>query len=91
MWEKIKEKGARIAAVPAVAAAAVTGSALVPALAYADDATVATVTTSMTTALTGFATQALNAISTIIPIVMPIMGAILIVGIGVRVFKKFAK
>lgn len=49
------------------------------------------VVTSLTTAIGTFATQAMGAIGTIVPVVLPIMGAIVVVGIGIRVFKKFAK
>ena len=33
----------------------------------------------------------MGAIGTIIPVVLPIMGAIVVVGIGIKVFKKFSK
>lgn len=49
------------------------------------------VVSSLTTAVSGFATDALGAIGTIIPVVLPIMGAIVVVGIGIKVFKKFSK
>lgn len=50
-----------------------------------------TVVTSLTTAITTFAGEAMDAIGAIVPVVLPIMGAIVVVGIGIRVFKKFAK
>ena len=68
------------------------GMLALPALAHAEGATtIATVTTSMTTAFTGFATQALDAIAAIVPVVLPIMGAMVVVSIGVKVFRRFAK
>lgn len=49
------------------------------------------VVTSLTSAITTFAGDAMGAIGTIIPVVLPIMGAIVVVGIGIKVFKKFSK
>ena len=49
------------------------------------------VTTALTTAISGFATDAMSAIGAIIPVVLPIMGAIVVVGIGIKVFRKFAR
>ncbi len=50
-----------------------------------------TVVSSLTTAITGFATDAMGAIGSIVPVALPIMGAIVVVGIGIKVFRKFAK
>ena len=50
-----------------------------------------TVTTALTTAISGFATDAMGAIGSIVPVALPIMGAIVVVGIGIKVFRKFAK
>lgn len=49
------------------------------------------ITTSLTTAITSFAGDAMSATGAIIPVVLPIMGALVVVGLGIRVFKKFAK
>lgn len=49
------------------------------------------VVTSMTTAITTFAGEAMTAIGSIVPVSLPIMGAIVVVGIGIKVFRKFAK
>lgn len=49
------------------------------------------VVTSMTTAITAFAGEAMKAIGAIVPVALPIMGAIVVVGIGIKVFRKFAK
>lgn len=44
--------------------------------------------TALTTALGTVASDAMSAIGSIIPVAAPIMGAVLIVGIGIKVFKK---
>ena len=45
---------------------------------------------TLTTALSTIASQALSSIAAILPIVLPIMGAIAVVCIGIRIFKKVA-
>lgn len=47
------------------------------------------ITTALTTAVTGFASDAMGVISSIIPVALPIMGALVVVGIGIATFKKF--
>lgn len=54
-------------------------------------ATMETVTSALTTAMTSVANGAMGAIGDILPIALPVMGAIVVVGIGVKVFKKFVK
>lgn len=49
------------------------------------------ITTALTTAIAGFASDAMGAISSIIPVALPIMGALVVVGIGIKAFRKFAK
>lgn len=49
------------------------------------------VITGLTTAITNFAGDAMTAIGTIIPVALPIMGAIVVVGLGITVFRKFSK
>lgn len=49
------------------------------------------VVTSLTTAVSGFASDAMGAIGSILPVALPIMGAIVVVGIGIKVFRKFTK
>lgn len=48
------------------------------------------VTTALTNGITTVANDALSAIGSIIPVALPIMGAIAVVGIGIRIFKKVA-
>lgn len=52
--------------------------------------TMADVTTALTTAMGTVATSALSAISGIVPVAAPVLGGILIIGIGIRAFKKLA-
>jgi hypothetical protein len=50
-----------------------------------------TVTTALTEGITTIATDALSAIGSIIPVALPIAGAVIVVTIGLRVFKKVGK
>lgn len=47
-----------------------------------------TVTNSLTTGLQDIATGAGNAIAAALPIALPIMGALVVVAIGIKIFKK---
>lgn len=49
------------------------------------------ITTSLVTAITTFSGEAMSTIGSIVPVALPIMGAIVVVGIGIKVFRKFAK
>lgn len=49
------------------------------------------VTKSLVDGITTFAGDAMGAIGSIVPVALPIMGAIVVVGIGIKVFRKFAK
>lgn len=53
-----------------------------------EGASMSTVTTALTTALGDIATNAMSAIGSIIPVAAPILGAMIVVGIGIKVFKK---
>lgn len=46
------------------------------------------VTTALTNGITSIATEAMNAVGTVVPAALPIAGAIIVVSIGLRVFKK---
>lgn len=48
------------------------------------------VTTALTTGLTSIATAATGAIGDIVPVAAPVLGAILIIGIGIKAFKKIS-
>lgn len=46
------------------------------------------VVTAITTAVTSAASDAMSAISGVLPVALPIMGAMVVVGIGIAVFRK---
>lgn len=49
------------------------------------------ITTALTTALNSVGTDALSAIASVLPAALAIAGAVMVVTIGVRVFKKIGK
>ena len=51
-------------------------------------AAISTVTGALTTGITTIANDAMGAVSSVVPVALPIMGAIVVVGIGIKVFKK---
>ena len=55
---------------------------------YAAEGDVSTVTTALTTGISSIANDAMSAIGSVIPVALPIMGAIVVVGIGIKVFRK---
>lgn len=50
-----------------------------------------TVTSALTAALSTTAGDMLEAVSAIVPVAVPVVGAILVVTLGIKVFKKFTK
>ena len=57
--------------------------------AYAAEAgTSAGVTEALTTGLSTVASDAMTAIGSILPVVLPVAGAIIVVGVGFKIFKK---
>lgn len=54
----------------------------------ADASTTSTVTSALKTGITTIATDASTAIGDVIPVALPIMGAMVIVSVGIKVFKK---
>lgn len=48
------------------------------------------ITTALTTAITTIGTDAMDAIAKVLPAALPIFGAIVVVSIGLRVFKRVA-
>ena len=54
----------------------------------AEAGTVAGVTTALTSGITTVAGDAMSAIASVVPVALPIMGAVVVVGIGIKVFKK---
>lgn len=47
-----------------------------------------TVSAALGTAFTTVASDCLSAITTILPIALPVLGALVVVGIGIKIFKK---
>ena len=54
-------------------------------------ATTASVTESLPSALSTTASDMMGAVSSIVPVAVPVVGAILVVTLGIKVFKKFIK
>lgn len=50
-----------------------------------------TITTALTDGITTIATDAMTAIGAVIPVALPIAGAIVVVTLGLKVFKKVSK
>lgn len=57
-----------------------------PVLYGAESAVVSALTTAMTTT----ADECKSAIAAVLPVALPVMGAIVVVGIGIKIFKKVA-
>lgn len=52
--------------------------------------TTSTVADTMSTALGSVANSAISAIQSIVPVAAPVLGAVLVIGISIRAFKKLA-
>lgn len=50
-----------------------------------------TLITSLTTSIGSMATDAMSAIGSILPVVLPIVGGLVVITVGVKLFKRFAK
>ncbi len=50
--------------------------------------TMADISTAMVTALTSVATQMLSGIAAIVPVAAPVLGALLIINVAIRSFRK---
>ena len=46
------------------------------------------VTTGLTTGIASAATSMMSAIGDILPVALPVMGAIAVIGVGIKVFRK---
>lgn len=53
-----------------------------------EGSTIETVTNALKTGVSDIASDAMGAIAGIVPVALPVMGAIVVVGIGIRIFKK---
>ena len=51
----------------------------------------ATVTTALTEALGTVATDMTGAVTAVLPVALPVCGAILVITVGIKAFKKFTK
>lgn len=47
-----------------------------------------TVVTALTTAVSNAADGCMDSIAGVLPVALPVMGAIVVVGVGIRIFKK---
>lgn len=49
-----------------------------------------TIQSALTSALTTTASDCMTAIGAVLPVILPVMGAVVVIGIGVKIFKRFA-
>lgn len=65
-------------------------SALLPMVSYASEsaASMDTVTSALTGGLTDVGTSMLNMVGKVVPIALPIVGAVMIVVFGIKVFRR---
>lgn len=47
-----------------------------------------TIASALSTSFTAMATDIMDTIGTVLPIILPILGAIAVIGVGIKVFKK---
>lgn len=50
--------------------------------------TTSTIASALATSFTSMATDIMDTIGTVLPIILPILGAIAVIGVGIKVFKK---
>lgn len=50
-----------------------------------------TIAQTLSTALQGVADQAIEGIGVVLPVALTVMGALLVITIGVKLFKRFSK
>lgn len=53
--------------------------------------TTSSIQNALTNGFTTVASDALNAIAAILPIALPVLGAIIVIMVGIRIFKRVAK
>lgn len=76
--------------VPAVVGAGAALASCVPVLAAEADTSLSSVESAMTTSFTSVGTSMTGMVTKILPIALPVMGALLLVGFGIKAFKKVA-
>lgn len=57
----------------------------------AESNAMSTITSAMTTAFTSIVGDMMTTIGNILPIVLPIVGAVSVISLGVKLFRRFAK
>lgn len=53
--------------------------------------TMESISSALVTGITSIASGAMSAMASVIPVALPVMGGIAVVGIGIKIFKKVAK
>ena len=76
--------------VPAVAGAGVAIASCVPVFAAEAGTGLSSVETALTTSFTSIGSSMTSIVGKILPVALPIMGALLLVGFGIKAFKKVA-
>ena len=76
--------------VPAVIGAGAVVASCVPVFANDAGTALSSVESAMTSSFTSVGSSMTGMVSTILPIALPVMGALLLVGFGIKAFKKAA-
>ena len=76
--------------VPAVAGAGAAIASCVPVFASEGGTGLSSVETAMTTSFTEVGSSMTGMVGKILPIALPVMGALLLIGFGIKAFKKVA-
>ncbi len=75
---------------PALMGGALAVASCVPVLAADGDTSLSSVETALTTSFTSVGNSMTSLVTKILPIALPVMGALLLVGFGIKAFKKVA-
>lgn len=67
-----------------------TAMAAIPGIALAEGETTSTVESGLTGLATSVATDGISAINAILPVVAPLLAAVIVIGIGIKTIKKVA-
>lgn len=76
--------------VPAVAGVGAVAASCVPVFAEDTGTALSSVESAMTTSFTSVGSSMTGMVAKILPIALPVMGALLLVGFGIKAFKKVA-
>lgn len=90
--ELLKEKAESLKkkALPVVTGAALAVTSCVPVLASESGTTLSSVETSLETSFKSVASSMTSIVGKIVPVALPVMGVLLVVGFGIKAFKKVA-